>query len=364
MNILNSFSHKPLKNGFSILISLVLIYVILGLFIFPNELGFSILGRLSQEYQNLVKEIGNRLFNYIDAGVIIKDQELVFFNNSSYQLSNYNSLSNWPKALLFRNWSILVMATIWLTGSPIRKKVLFSSLFLITHLISVVSGLYLLGIAGPALYNYKPDFILYPTIAGTFTMFGLLALWLKNSKNEIQRLLQKIKINNTLSDRKINEILIVFFFFLLLRSFIVPFFDFKPYANFLLVATNLIASIFDYNGIIEDVYLTGENGAIFIDKGCMAFVSLFVFAAIVYLTRLKNDKSTWLYIVFGLFALQIINILRLTALFIVVQGENGFVRATKHHEIYNIIIYVIIFVLWVVWFEFFVGRKNLKPTSK
>ena len=68
---------------------------------------------------------------------------------------------------------------------------------------------------------------------------------------------------------------------------------------------------------------------------------MFQFAALVYLTG-NNGRTMWLYIIFGLIALNILNIIRLAVLFITVQKyeivESGF----DHHDLYNIIIYIII----------------------
>ena len=44
--------------------------------------------------------------------------------------------------------------------------------------------------------------------------------------------------------------------------------------------------------------------------------------------------------------------------FVVAQGENGFERASRHHEIYNVGIYLVIFFMWVFWVEL-MRRKEL-----
>ena len=360
MNIKNPFSNKPFKYSFLLFFVLAAVYAILRLFFFSSDPVIPFLTSLYDLYLILPRGIANLLFKISNVDVFVKDYELIFENTGPYHLSIINSITNWPNSLLYKNWSILTLAVIWLIGSSFRKKLLYSFFFFLTHMFSVVSGLYLLGVTGPFLYDYKPGFILYPTLIGTFAMFSLIALWLKSSKNEIQRILQKIKLGIVLPNRRINEIIIVSLFFLLLRSFIVPFFDFHHYVNLLLLATSAVASLFNHYGYIEGVYLTGEMGAIFIDKGCLGFISMYVFAAIVYLTRSNNERVTWLYIISGFILLQILNIMRLAALFIVIQGEDGFARANRHHEIYNIIIYVFIFALWIVWFEFFLGRKKKK----
>ncbi|MCF8380688.1 MAG: exosortase/archaeosortase family protein [Bacteroidales bacterium] len=360
MNIKNPFKNKAFKLSLIIAAILSLVYLVLRLAFFPSDPVLPFFNTVYLQYLYLPEALANQLFKLSDAGVIIKDHVFIFEGESVYQLARNNFFDNWQKFLLNKNWSLLILVLVWGTISPIKKKIIFSFLFLITHYFSVVSGMYLLGVTGPVLYEIKPSFFLSPTLIGTFLMYSLLSVWLFVSKNEILNTLQKIKINIKITNRKIIEILILFFFLLLLRSFVIAFFDFPHYVNFLLAITREISSIFGYYGYINGDQLIGENGALALSKHCLGFMSMFLFAALVYLTRLKNKRVTWIFMLSGLGAIFLSNLIRLIAIFIVAQGENGFERANRHHEVYNVVIYVLIFVLWVVWFEFFVlkGRRE------
>ncbi len=88
-------------------------------------------------------------------------------------------------------------------------------------------------------------------------------------------------------------------------------------------------------------------------------MSFYLFGSFVFLTR-ENlpTRVTVLYITAGLIFLSILNIVRLVAIYIIVQGVNGTERAALHHEIYNVVIYIFIFALWVLWYERFVRRAK------
>lgn len=364
MTFPNPLTNKFFKYLMIAAASLILIYALLRLVFFPADPVMSLLTTLIDAYFFLAEGIANLLFNLRNAGVVIKDHEFIFENNAAYELARAPFLEGWPKFLLYRNWSALVLFMIWAPIVPIRKKLWFSLFFLLVHFFSVVSGLFLIGVTGPILYEMKPHFFLSPTLVGTLSMYILLAIWLKLRKNEIVHTLFKLKINFTLPDRKINEILVLFFILLLLRSFIVAFFDFPYYVQFLLVVTQYITSLFNHIGHISGDQLVGEHGTLAVSKDCLGFLTMFIFAAMIYITRPKNNKVTWLFITFGLIFLVIVNLIRLIVLFIVVQGEDGIQTALDHHDIYNYIIYALIFGLWVVWFEVFVGWKKKDAAVK
>jgi exosortase/archaeosortase family protein len=86
---------------------------------------------------------------------------------------------------------------------------------------------------------------------------------------------------------------------------------------------------------------------------------MFVFASFVYLTGDKI-KAKWKFIIGGLIFLHVVNIIRLTALFMYVQNNSDLQMAMDHHQIYNIVFYSIIFVLWIIWIEKFVLKKETK----
>ena len=356
MNISNPFHHKQFKIYFLIAAGLGLFYFILRLIFYPIDPVFLIFSSVYHQYLILPEQLANLLFKLFNANVIIKDNEFIFGTISEYQSTYSNYIVNWPKYLSYKNWSALLLVLIWIVNGSVRKKVYFTLFFVLTHLLSIVSGLYLLGHLGPVLFEYKPEIHLSSTLIGTFFMFSLLVFWFKSNKNSYQTSLQRFNIHFTLSDRKANEFFLILLIFLVLRSIVIPFFSFPLYVNALLEITQKTSLLFGYAGYIEGDQLIGENAALALAKHCLGFLTMYIFACLIYITR-RRIIITGIYIISGIVLLLISNIIRLVAVFIIAQGENGFERATRHHELYNVLVYIFVFVLWILWFEIFQKKK-------
>lgn len=366
LNFQKLYANKPFKYFLFVAVFSCLVYIVLRLTVYSSDPLFPLLNSLLRTYLYVPEWIANLVFKSGNAGVIIKDQEFIFESKAAYHIAYSGYIENWPRYLLIKKLSALLLVLIWATISPIRKKIRYSLVFIITHMVSVAGGLYSLGVIYPRIIDDQTDFFLSPNLTGTLAMFILLVIWVMLNKKEIRNTLQKLVFNISLSDRKINEIIVLLFFLLLLSHYFIPFHDYKLYVHFLLEITRRIASIFSYDGYIDGDQLIGENGALALAKHCLGFTTMYVFASLVYLTRpAENRRRTWWYIIMGLIFLFVLNLVRLILVFIVAQGENGFERAEKHHEIYNVVIYVFIFALWVVWYEFFIlkARKNKVKTE-
>ena len=340
-----------------------LVYLALRLTIFPAETLKSLISSIYSGYLLLPEWLASQVFTLADAGVSIENHALLFQNTSDYQVTYSNFIINWPKFLLYKNLSLLTLLIIWFTIAPVKRKILFSLFFVITHLIAVTAGLYLLGVTGPRIFEFKQIFPLSPTLYGTIIIYGLCVAWILLNRHNIRITIQKLPFRSGITNRTINEAVVLVFIFIALRSFLIPFFDYRPYVIFLLRITNEVTSWFGFTGYIEGDQLIGESGALALSKHCLGFMTMFVFISFTFLTRTKDRMVNWLFILSGVVFLFIVNIIRLAAVFIVAQGDNGFQRASVHHEIYNIAIYVSIFILWVIWLELFIWKKR-RRTSK
>lgn len=352
LNLKRLFLNKTVRYILIIAAFLILVYIVLRLTVFPSDPVIPLLNSLYKIYLLVPEAIANLLFKAADAGVAIRDHQLIFENTKAYHTIYSKFIENWPVYLLHKTWSTLIMVLVWITLSPVRKKLLFTLFFIITHLISVVGGLYLMGAILPGIIDEQTGYTLSPTSFGNLLLFVFLLAWVMFHKREIINTLHKLRINITLTDKKLNEIIVLLFFLFVLRDYLIPYLAFKPYVHFLLETTRRIVSIFNFTGYISGDQLIGQYGALALSKHCLGFMTMYIFTALVYLTRPKDhQKATWLFIASGLVFLMILNIVRLVVLFIIAQGENGIQRAESHHEIYNAIIYIFIFVMWVIWFE-------------
>ena len=85
---------------------------------------------------------------------------------------------------------------------------------------------------------------------------------------------------------------------------------------------------------------------------------MFLFASVVYFTGNQENRG-WRFIIFGLFVLNIANIVRIVLVFIHLQNHGDYLLATDVHDLYNYATYTIVFILWVIWFEKILGFKTI-----
>lgn len=329
-----------------------IIYLLLRLTLFDQDPLLPLLNDLYYHYLLIPEWIANQIFVAREAGVLIRDHQFVFEVEGTYQLRYSRFIDDWQKFLLHKRWSALILLLIWGNFSTWRRKVSQSLVFLVTHLFAVFLGLLLIGILGPKMiHDFRWDYF-SPTLAGNFVMLILFSVILISNKGAIRHAIDKLGIRINVTDRKMNEIIVLLLFLMVLRDYLIPFIEYRPYVLFLLEISRLISSMFGYEGYIVGDQLVGATGALALSKHCLGFMTIYLFAAMVYLTRPgSNPLFTLKFIFIGFTFIFISNIARLVLVFIVAQGENGFHRASVHHEVYNAGIYVLIFGLWVVWFE-------------
>jgi len=337
------------------------IWIILNIFdihLFKSGNSLNVFIRI---YIFLPEQLAELFFTSANASAVLENHALVFSDSDYYYRQYAHIIEDWTNFLLYKRWCILILAVICFTSAEWKKKIRFLLIFLLVHQLAIAGGLYLLGILLPKLYNTPSDTYLSPTLFGNLCMFILFSIWSIRNRQGLQLSLERLNIRIKLSRRTLREILLALFLFFILREFIVPFFPFKPYVNLLLMITKEIAGLFGFIGEIDGEELIGEYGLLGLSKHCLGFKTMYIFGSLVFLTRPSGKaNTTWIFIFSGMTFLMVLNIARLAILFMIVQGPNGEQRANLHHEIYNVIIYIAIFLLWVLWYERFI-RKKEKP---
>lgn len=360
MHILQDLLKKRANRSVVIVIlALVLIYILLRLTVFPTDPVLPLLDSIYKAYLIIPEWIANQLFRAANATVTIVNHELIYERESAFFSGYEKFIINWPKYLLYKRWCILIGVLIWLNTYSVKRKLIATLSFVAVHVVAVVGGLYLMGVVYPEIFQDQISVHLSPTLAGNLILYCFVAVWTILSAEELRSGISRLGIKYQPSNRQIREMVILLFFFFVLREFMIPYFQYKPYVTFLLSITEHISSWFGHSGYIEGDGLIGKYGTLGLSKHCLGFMAFYLFASFIFLTRdnLPN-RLTSLYILGGLVILSILNIIRLVAIFIIVQGINGTERASLHHEIYNVAIYMAIFALWILWYERFVRRAN------
>ena len=107
-----------------------------------------------------------------------------------------------------------------------------------------------------------------------------------------------------------------------------------------------------YDVAKEGHTLYGLNGNLFLAKYCLGLQAMYIFGAFIWLTGNKISRKS-IFIILGIIFINLTNILRLTLLFMHIQKHGNYELAMDLHEMFNIIIYSLIFILWIIWIEKF-----------
>jgi len=338
-----------------------LTYILFRLTNFDERFIRPALSSIYELYLFLPQFLANGLFSLVQADAHLSELQFIFKDPHYFHVEYSQYIEQWSSFFLYKRWSLLLLVLIWFVRSTLKRKVIYTGLFLIFHIISVTGGLFLLGFIGPAIIDESTSFFLSPTLLGNFVLFSFLLIWLLGHRNFIRSMVSGLGIRFELSDRWFYELVILLFFFFILRDFFIPYFTFSPYVSFLLEIVQFVVSQKDFSSYIDRDHLFGPFGAMAVSKHCLGFLTFYLYAAMIYLTRPRNNhKWTRYYVSGGLLILFAFNLLRLILVFLIAQGENGYARASLHHEIYNVVIYIVVFIMWIIWFEFILSKRNLK----
>ena len=125
--------------------------------------------------------------------------------------------------------------------------------------------------------------------------------------------------------------------------------------------------------MIEGQTLFGSNGNLYLAKYCFGLEAMYIFSAFVWLTGDKALRKS-IFIISGIVFINLTNIVRLALLFMHIQKYGDYKLSMDLHELFNITIYSLIFLMWVLWIEkfsdlwkaakFAKSSKNIPGTSR
>jgi exosortase/archaeosortase family protein len=250
---------------------------------------------------------------------------------------------------LMRRWIALLLAMAWLFPATLRRKLLFSAAVIVLNFMLTPFTIAFqahLSAQGMDLYSHTR---ISRTAAHLVNMTLLLG-WLSIHRERCWKLLSRLRIDVDLIRRKSTTIVAVSYIYLILGYFVLGCFEFTPWVNFLFHMSSEILFWFNVESVVESQILVGERGSLSMLKSCLGLNTMLLFVSLVYVMS-ENGWARWIYIVSGLILLNVANILRLVLLFMHIQKHGTYVGVVDYHNLYDYVIYGIVFVLWVIWFE-------------
>jgi len=184
---------------------------------------------------------------------------------------------------------------------------------------------------------------IFPILTQIWNRGGRVWPIFRESNNMPSKLLQKHNINRVLLGFSIS-------FFIL---------SFPDVTNWLLNGltfiifslSKLILSQFSIFVTFRNRLLVDANNSIFMGDPCVGLNIMIVFAIVVLLSMGKKLQK-FLFILFGLLFIIFLNAIRVSLLFAYLDETGVSNLVIDHwHAIYNNVIYISVFILWVAWFQ-------------
>jgi len=339
--------------GISVLV-LSFIYFLLRLIVFDSDPLIPFLSFIDNFWLFLAEKFANFLLHWTDSPISIENHSIIINNTPIGEVKTVTIL---------KKWGVLLLLIFWLTKTSLKSKTLFT-IFLVLINFLLLSIEVALATQINSLESDYGDFtfiIILRTI-GVLSMTTILFTWYWRNKGSILNSLTKLKINTELFENKFTAIVVFTYLYALIGIFLLQYFDYHWWINFLFGSSKSILSLFGYKATVEPFLLVGDNGTIYMAKYCLGFKTMLLFASVVYITGYDN-KRRWSYIFAGLIFLNFVNIMRFVFLFIHIQKHGDYILAMDLHDMYKYITYLIVFILWVIWFEKFADYNLDKKTS-
>ena len=337
-----------------IVTGIIFLFLVLYYLLSRNHSLVSYLYAINNTYLSIIEKLSNRILSFWGYSVGFSSHKLIV---------NGIPTDNFIPVTLYKKWIFVLLLIFWVTKTPIRRKITYSAFLLIISFLLVLAH-NILGALLASTVNIENNILMVCSLTfGTSVMLVFFFKWFSDNKNYFIRLLRNLRINTYLIEKKYKTIVFLSFLYVILGFFFLETFHYHAWITFLFRSARNILSLLGYNAVVQPLLLIGDNGSIYMEKYCLGFKTMLLFASIVYLTG-DNNKSRWAYIILGILFLNIVNILRFVLLFIHIQNNNGYALSIDLHDLYKYITYTIVFVLWVIWFEKYSDIDTTKNANK
>ena len=290
--------------------------------------------KLAAASANFILGLFNTAYQVVGTDIIISEESKVSFSAKMLELV----------------WLPIILTLVWLTPTSEKRKRYISVISLFGHFVVIT-----LKFASVVLfYNLGTGTYDAMTIgrAISYSLFiAFIWYWFATNNELCTTIAKLVRINSEYLKKKIN--IIFYILYALIASLVIlAIFEFLPWINILFTSAHHILAWLGYNSTVEPFYLIGENVSIFMLKGCLGIKTTFIFCAFVFLTG-EELKKRLVFILVGVILINIANLLRFVFLFIHLQHHGEYLWNLEVHDLFNIIIYSLVFVLWVIWIERF-----------
>jgi exosortase/archaeosortase family protein len=282
--------------------------------------------------------------------------------NSIEITANNVVLQGFIPQVRFGNWMIILVTLIWLVRTSVKDRIVISFFLIFTHLIIISVNL----VIGSHFIAYKGFSYHILAIQSTLGLIILITFWYLWFRIRRVAFLERfsnlgIPIRTPHFETELHILLVVYVFVITIY-FLKEMFEFRIWIEVLFTSSQKILNFFGYESVVESNKLIGKNGFIYMNEDCLGIATMYLFSVLIFLTK-GSTKAKVIYVLTGIFLLNLVNILRFVMLFIYIQKNRDYELSVDVHNMYNYAIYILVFLLWIVWFEKFANESTVHDLS-
>jgi exosortase/archaeosortase family protein len=335
--IKTNFNHKK---GI-IYIAGILVLFSLVLYFFRNTSLFSIITKPFELYLRWEIKFVVSLHQLFGSGI-----------NTDGFLVSLSGLPSIPfeSKYLMKKWLVIIILFFIISPTTIKNKIRATLTFIPFHFLVIafkISNIILLYQLGFTVLDAE-------SISQSISILLFLLIifyWLSKNPKILSQIAIFTKTRHIYILKKFKVLKRLLYGFIFVQL-ILGIFQFEPWINFIFTTTHHLLDFMGYNSIVEPFYLLGENGNIYMAKGCLGIKTTYIFASFIFLTG-ESLKKISFFAAIGIVVVNVSNILRFVFLFIHLQNHGEYLWNMEVHDLFNIMIYSIIFIMWIIWLEWF-----------
>jgi exosortase/archaeosortase family protein len=251
---------------------------------------------------------------------------------------------------LMKKWILIFLAIVWITNTTVKRKIIISLIAIPIHYLAIIIKLILIIFLVQNNIEQEDARSVGFSMVCFLYIFGI-KFWLKYNPGIYTKVSGLLKLSPVFLVKKI-QLLINLIYGLILIELLLALFSFESWIHVIFTTSHYILALLNYESVVDGLYIVGDNCSIYMAKACLGIRTTFIFAAFVYLTG-ESIRRKVLFILAGAFIINIINVFRFVFLFIHLQNNDAYMWNLDVHEMFNVLVYTFIFILWVIWIEKF-----------
>ncbi len=340
--LVKSGAKKQIVIGLIALIFLIALYFIAQIS-FPDFRFLAALKNIVSIYETAIAQEVSHILKFFNIEVYSENNEIY---------SNGILIGKILEEHLEFKWFAFLIASIWFVPANFFKKILSSvstvAFFIIMNIVHFVLLFLIMGT--PDEINSIRELLF--TLIGFFYICWF-AVWIIMNKAAIEKLAKKNGVDYPFLQKTFKNLILILIAAVIINNFILNYLlKFDDYQYFILRSAERILHLFNYETTLDYPYLSGEKGIVHFIKPCLGIKMLVTFVAFILLTGVDIKKRI-IYSVIGLIILNLVNILRIVAIFIHLQTDLEQEASEQFHDYIRYFTYTLVFILWILWLERF-----------